>query len=117
MNKDLYNHGTLGVASDGRCQPWKLLGRLEGWDPLLTTEAKIYGLFFCLFFALSLKHCKPSPVQQNSGKDNTAQGEIQTLLIRALWKSSTGSLVACCKNGLKCTFFINGSEAGNEQRW
>ena len=49
MNKDLYNHGTLGVASDGRCQPWKLLGRLEGWDPLLTTEAKIYGLFFCSF--------------------------------------------------------------------
>lgn len=28
-----------------------MLGRIEGWDPLLTTEAK-YGLFLFLFFFL-----------------------------------------------------------------
>lgn len=43
MNVDLYNHGTLGVASDKRSAS-EMLGHLEGWDPLLTTEAK-YGLF------------------------------------------------------------------------
>lgn len=54
-----------------------------------------------------MKHREPAPVvQQNGGKDNTGQGESQTLLIRVLWKYSSGSLVTCCKMELKCTFLL-----------
>lgn len=86
MNMDVYNHGTLGVASDKNAvslgNVWG--GASEGWDTLLTTEAKIWP-FFC-----ALKSRTPSPVQQSSGKRQHSTGEIQTLLIRALWKYSTG---------------------------
>lgn len=47
MNMDVYNHGTLGVASDKNAvslgNVWG--GASEGWDTLLTTEAKIWPFF------------------------------------------------------------------------
>lgn len=95
MNMDLYNHGTLGVASDEyTVSLGKVRGTLEGWDPLLTTETK-YGLLWFWNSAHTHIYTHPpsSPVQQNSGKRQHSAGEIQTLLIRALWKYSTG----CCK--------------------
>lgn len=98
-----------------------MLGRLEGWDPLLTTEEKKYGLsFFSFFFFCALRHCEPSPVQQNSSKDNTAQGKS-----KHCWLERCGNIALvhwwhAVKQGKKkrieVHFLINGGQAGNEQR-
>jgi len=72
MNMDLYNHGTLGVASDkDTVSLGKVRGALEGWDPLLTTETK-YGLLqFCIYIPPKKKKMNSSK-RQHRGNPNTA---------------------------------------------
>lgn len=89
------------------CQPWKCKGRLEGWGPLLTTEAKNMAFYFGFwFFCCALIHCKPSLVQQNSSKDNTAQGKS-----KHCWLDRCGNIALVhwwhvVKKELKCTFLL-----------
>lgn len=60
MNMDLYNHGTLGVASDGRGN----VGALRGLGSFANHRSKNMAFLF------------PDTLQtQNSSKDNTAQGK------------------------------------------
>lgn len=71
MNMDMYNHGTLGVASDKHAVSLgNFSGAFEGWDLLLTTETK-YGLFLVLTPSPLSEH---TPVQQ---KDNTVKGKFK----------------------------------------
>lgn len=122
MVSTVHEHGFVQSRHPGcsfwrkSCQPWKCKGRLEGWGSLLTTEAKNMAFFFCFFCALI--HCKPSPVQQNSSKDNTAQGKS-----KHCWLDRCGNVAlvhwwhVVKKKGIEVHFLVNGSEAGNEQRW
>lgn len=63
MNMDLYNHGTLGVAATNAVSLGSF-GALRGLGYFANHRSKIQPL-----------HAANSPPEQNSGKDNTAQGK------------------------------------------
>lgn len=111
MVSTVHEHGCVQSRHPGcsfwqkRCQPRKCLGgRFRGLGYFANHRSKNMA-FFC-----ALKPRTPSPVQQNSGKRQHSTGEIQTLLIRALWKYSTGVV-----KRIEVHFLINGSKAGNER--
>lgn len=76
MNMDLYNHGTLGVAPDKLCQPWKCW-MLRGLGSFANHRSKIWP-----FFVL-LKHCKHLT---DTAVTKHSTVETKTFLIRSLCK-------------------------------
>lgn len=123
MVSTVHEHGFVQSRHPG-CSFWRMLSASEMLEALrgLGSFANHRSKNMAFFFFCSLKHCKQSPVQQNRTVVKTTQHRGKS---KHCWLERCGNIALVhwwyvCKKKKKRTevhFLINGSEAGNEQRW